>query len=227
MNLKKDIKSWFRPAKPISVCQVVITVIMVLAFTFSNILVSRQIAGPFGLIFAGSTFMYPITYILSDLVSEVYGYRWSRFTAVMSLICNLIVVLVAQLVIIAPVPAQIDVPVSAFTTVFQTTGRIFVASALAFFLGDWLNDYVFSKMKRKHSNSTKGFICRALVSSAAGTVIDLLVFYIVAFAGVLSMRNIITLMIADFGTKMLYELLFSPLNSYVTTKINKKENTEV
>lgn len=224
MKLIQEVKSWFHYEKKITITQVVITVVLALSFTFSNILVARQIAGPFGLIFAGSTFMYPVTYILSDLISEVYGFRWSRFTAVMSVVCNVFVVVIAQLVIIAPVPAQTDIPIDAFTMVFQTSTRVFIASAIAFFIGDGINDRIFAKMKRKHADSNKGFISRAIISSIGGTVVDLFLFYIIAFAGIFSWKVMLILIFSDFCTKIIYELLFSPLSNFVTKKIQKKEN---
>lgn len=220
-----DVRYWFgKPDRPITIRQVIITCIMVIAFVFSNILVCRQIAGPFGLIMAGSTFIYPITYILSDLVSEVYGYRWSRFTSVMALLCNLMVVVIAQLVMIAPVPSQVDVPVEAFATVFAISGRIFIASAIAFLLGDWIDDIIFREMKKRQKNADNKFIIRALVSSAGGTAIDIAIFYGIALTGILPVSVLVSIGLVDFTTKMIYETAFSPINNQLVKYFKRKEN---
>lgn len=213
-------------SKPITVRQLVITVLFIISFVLSNILVMRQIAGPFGLVMAGSTLVFPITYIISDIFSEVYGYNWSRFTCVLALLCNLVVVLIAQLVIIAPVPEVVDVPVEAFATIFGTAWRTLLASAVAYFFGDWINDIIFSKMKKKHKNSDKLYIVRSLVSSAGGTIVDIFIFYSIALAGILSVRTLVSIGIVDFCTKMVYEIVSSPVNRLIMRKFKEKDRVD-
>lgn len=213
-------------AKPITVRQLTITVVFIVSFVLSNILVMRQIAGPFGLVMAGSTFVFPITYIISDIFSEVYGYNWSRFTCVLALLCNLLVVLVSQLVIIAPVPEVVDVPVEAFATIFGTAWRTLLASAVAYFFGDWINDIIFSKMKKRHNNSDRLYIVRSLVSSAGGTIVDIFIFYSIALTGILSVRTLISIGIVDFCTKMIYEIVCSPVNKFIMRKFKQSDRID-
>lgn len=213
-------------SQTITVRQLVITVLFVVSFVLSNILVMRQIAGPFGLIMSGSTFIFPITYIVSDIFSEVYGYNWSRFTCILALGCNLLVVLISRLVIIAPIPEEVEIPVEAFATIFGSSWRILLASAVAYFFGDWINDVIFSKMKARHKNSDRLYIVRSLVSSAGGTVVDIIIFYAIALTGILSTRTLISIGVVDFCTKMIYEAVSSPINRIIMRKFKEKDRID-
>lgn len=66
--------------KKISKLQLILTVFFVCSLLISNVITSKQVLLPFGITMTGAVFIFPITYILSDLFSEVYGYKWSRFT---------------------------------------------------------------------------------------------------------------------------------------------------
>ena len=65
----------------------------------SNIITAKQVLLPFGITMTGAVFIFPVTYILSDLFSEVYGYRWSRITCYLAFAMNLLMVLLFSLVI--------------------------------------------------------------------------------------------------------------------------------
>ena len=72
----------YKRKRLVSELQLVLTLLFVVALVVSNIITSKQVLLPFNITMTGAVFIFPITYILSDLVSEVYGYRWSRATSV-------------------------------------------------------------------------------------------------------------------------------------------------
>mgnify|MGYP003814849831 CR=1 FL=1 len=91
--------------KNISFLQLALTLLFVVSLLISNVIASKQVLLPFGIVMTGAVFIFPITYILSDLFSEVYGYRWSRLTCYMGFAANLFMVMVFSLVIITPAPS--------------------------------------------------------------------------------------------------------------------------
>lgn len=159
----------------ISFLQVCLTIVFVTAMLISNVITAKQVLLPGGITMTGAVFIFPITYILSDVFSEVYGYKWSRVTCYFAFSMNLFMVIVFSLVIQTPAPSYWTNQ-EAFATVLGSTPRVMGASLLAYVIGDFVNDRVFRKMKEKHSDELKGFGWRAIISSFFGELCDSLVF---------------------------------------------------
>ena len=79
--------------KKVSELQLFLSVLFVTSLLISNVITAKQVLLPFGITMTGAVFIFPITYILSDLFSEVYGYRWSRITCYLAFAMNLLMVL--------------------------------------------------------------------------------------------------------------------------------------
>ena len=79
--------------------QTALTICFVVCMLVSNIITAKQVQFPLGITMTGAIFIFPITYILSDVFSECYGYRWSRVTCYMAFAANLFMALVFQFVI--------------------------------------------------------------------------------------------------------------------------------
>ena len=126
--------------------KLILTVIFIAALLVSNVITWRQIALPFWITMTGAIIIFPITYILSDVFSEVYGYRWSRITCYMWFACNLVMSLVFMLVINMEAPEYFT-NADAYSIVLWNTWRVLCASLLAYVIWDFVNDRVFQKMK--------------------------------------------------------------------------------
>ena len=213
-----------RNIKNISFVQMVLTLLFVVALLVSNVITSKQVLLPGGIVMTGAVFIFPITYILSDVFSEIYGYRWSRLTCYMGFAANLFMVIVFSLVIITPAP-DFWTHQEAFQTVLGNTPRIWVASMIAFIIGDLVNDKVFRRMKQKYPTTHKGFGWRAIISSFAGEVIDSAIFLPLAFIGLMPVSNLITMMIAQVVIKTGYEVVILPVTYRVVKFISKLENS--
>lgn len=205
----------------ISMLQMLLTVVFVSSLMISNIIVGKQIE-VFGMTVPSAVFIFPIIYILSDVFSEVYGYRWSRMTCYLAFCMNLFMVIVFALVIVAPFPEYFGNQ-SAFEIVLGNTPKILLASSLGFIAGDFVNDRVFRAMKRKHPDSHEKFGFRAIVSSLFGEVTDSLIFMPIAFIGVLPMEAIIQMFVVQVSFKVLYEIIALPLNKCVVRKVSDIE----
>lgn len=209
--------------KNISFLQLVLTLLFVVSLLISNIIASKQVLLPFGIVMTGAVFIFPITYILSDVFSEVYGYRWSRLTCYMGFAANLFMVIVFSLVIVTPAP-DFWTHQEAFQTVLGNTPRIWVASMLAFIIGDLVNDKVFRRMKQKYPTTHQGFGWRAIISSFAGEVIDSAIFLPLAFIGQMPVESLIQMMIAQVFIKTGYEVMILPVTYKVVYAVSKYEN---
>lgn len=205
-----------------SFLQVCLTILFVSAMLISNVITSKQIQFPFGITMTGAIVIFPITYILSDVFSEVYGYKWSRVTCYFAFSMNLLMVLVFSLVIATPAPAYWQNQ-EAFATVLGSTPRVMGASLLAYVVGDFVNDRVFRKMKEKHIDELKGFGWRAIISSLVGELCDSLVFVPLAFLGQMPFKTLTTMVVCQVLLKTSYEVVILPLTTLVAKKANKYE----
>lgn len=223
--MKNKIKNFFTLEKPVSVLQILLTVLFVGALMISNI-ISARLFNFFGFGMTCAVVVFPITYILSDLFSEVYGYKWSRFTCYLAFAMNLLAVGVFYLATCLPavIPAQAE----AFNTILIGTFSCTMASFIAFVIGDLVNDKVFAKMKKKHAGlkNHKGFALRAFLSSFAGELADSCIYLPLAFLvfnPIMTFSEVLIMIVLQVSIKMTYEVLILPLTTFLTKKASEYE----
>lgn len=216
----------FKRKKMVSELQLGLTLLFVVALVVSNIITSKQVLLPFNITMTGAVFIFPITYILSDLVSEVYGYRWSRLTCYFGFAANLFAALVFSAVIQSPAPSYWQNQ-EAFQTVLGSTPRVLAASLLAFVIGDFVNDQIFARMKRKYPDSIKGFGARAIFSSLMGELVDSLVFLPLAFWGLMPVQTLVIMTLSQVVIKTGYELVILPFTTIAVKLVSRYENRKV
>jgi len=207
----------------ISELQAYLTVFFVAALLVSNIITAKQIQLPFGITVTTGLFVFPITYILSDLFSEVYGYRWSRITCYLAFGANLLMVGFFELAIVIPAPEWFE-DQEAVRTVLGSAPRILAASLAAFVAGDFVNDRVFRRMKKKHETDHKGFGFRAILSSVCGEFADSLIFFPIVFLGEVPLGSLIGMALTEMSIKILYEIIILPLTRTVVGIVSKAES---
>lgn len=207
--------------KTLSTVQCWLTVLSVSALLISNVVTAKQMQLPFGITMTCAIFVFPITYILSDVFSECYGYRWSRITCYMGFLMNILMVVVFELAIATKAPDYWKNQ-EAFSIVLGNTPRVLCASLFAFMVGDFVNDNVFRKMKEKHKG-TEGFSVRAIASSVCGEVVDSAIFIPFAFIGQMPTKNLIIMGITQVCLKALYETIILPLTTLAVNRVNEYE----
>lgn len=223
--MKQKLKNFFTFDKPISTVQVILTVVFVGALMISNI-ISARLFNLFGFGMTCAVVVFPITYILSDLFSEVYGYKWSRLTCYLGFAMNLLAVGVFY--VASSLPAVIPSQEQAFNEILVGTFSCTMASFIAFVIGDFVNDKVFAKMKRKHNGLTnhKGFAVRAIVSSFAGELIDSCIYLPLAFLvfnPIMTLPEVLTMIALQVTIKTAYEAIILPLTTLLTKAVSKYE----
>jgi uncharacterized integral membrane protein (TIGR00697 family) len=188
------------------------------------VITAKQILLPLGITITGGILVFPITYVLSDLFSEVYGYRWSRITCYIAFSMNLLMVGMFLIAIKTPAP-EYWLHQEAFQTVLGFTPRILAASLAAFVIGDLVNDRVFRKMKQKHPNSHKQFGARAIVSSVCGDMTDSLIFYPLAFLGQMPLEALAIMALVEVTIKIAYEIVILPITKAIVHKVSAHEKS--
>lgn len=193
----------------------------------SNFFVPRlwHVAGHLQL--SGAVLLFPVTYILNDCITEVYGYRKARFVIWMAFVLSAFVAIMAQLVCWLPAPLQEDSrPVAeSFNSLFAMVPRTTVASLFAFFVGSTVNAWIMSRMKV--ASRGKGFGWRAILSSLGGEAADSLIFFPVVFWGVLSLPVALQLAVTQVCAKVLYEIIILPLTTWVVRSVKQVEGIDV
>lgn len=203
--------------------KLLLTIIFVSCLIVSNIIAGKQIQLPFDLVMPAAVIVFPITYILSDIFSEVYGYRWSRTTNYIGLTMNLFAVVVFTIAITIPAPAFYENQ-EAFKIILGNTPRILIASTLGLWVGDYLNDNVFRVMKKKHQSSHKNYGVRAILSSLVGQIGDSLIFIPIAFYGVMPVEVMIKMVFTQALLKVGYEVLILPVSKRLMLKVSAHES---
>lgn len=209
--------------KTVSEVQVILTVLSVAALLISNTITAKQVQFPFGISMTGAVFIFPVTYILSDVFSEIYGYRWSRIAAWLGFAMNLLMVIVYEIVIYTPAPSYWTGQ-EAFQTVLGGTPRVLIAGLLAYLVGGWIDDKVFLLLKRGHDADNKGFAARAIISSAIGELFDSLIFLPIAFIGLMPIQNLVVMTFTQVLLKTGYEIIVVPITRLVVKKVQAYED---
>jgi len=176
-----------------------------------------------GLIFTAGDILFPITYILNDVFTEVYGFKKARFIIWISFFCNLLMVIIFGITIALPVDETFEMQ-SALVNILGSTPRILFASFISFLIGNFANSIVLSKMKVK----TKGkyLALRTITSTLIGEGLDTLLFIPIVFIGTLDLKSILFLIIDTYILKVLLEVVLTPITYKVVKFIKRKENVD-
>ncbi len=181
--------------------------------------------GPFDLgVFGAGILFFPISYVLGDILTEVYGYArarravWAGFGAVGFMAFM-------SWVVVAMPPAPGWEGQAAYEAVFGMTPRIVLASMIAFWCGELANAFVMARMKVL----TKGrhLWTRTIGSTAVGQGVDSLLFYPIAFLGVWSTAQVITVMVTNYALKVLWEALLTPVTYQAVAFLKRAEGVDV
>ena len=168
--------------------------------------------------------IFPISYIVNDIIAEVWGYRKARLIIWYGFLMNFLAVAVFRVSILVP-GSENFTHQEAFSLVMGNTLRITIASFVAFLIGSFLNAFVMSRMKIMQKG--RNFSLRAVVSTLVGEGTDSLVFFTIAFYGVIPNNDLLILMLTQTGMKTGYEIIILPLTNRIVKWVKKKEEEDV
>jgi hypothetical protein len=222
MNEVRKIDGWNKVEKP-TVMFLRLSIVYAACLLLANILATKMISiGT--LVASGGIIVFPIVYIISDIMTEVYGMKLSLVSIRMNVLVNILLVTFTFIASKLPWPVWWQGQ-AAFATVFQYTWRIVLASMIGYYFGDWLNSVVISRMKVRSNG--KYFPLRAFVSTLAGEGIDTILFCIIAFAGTMPNAALLTMIATQYIGKSAYEAIALPITTPVVMWWKRKEGMEV
>lgn len=209
--------------KKVSVSFFLLSILFCVCLIISNILAFKLIQiGPFTA--TAALFIFPISYIVNDAITEVWGFRKARLLIWCGFGMNFLAILFFQIAVKIP-PSPFFEHQEAFQTVLGSTPRIALASLAGFLVGAFINAYIMSRMKI--SSKGKNFSLRAIVSTIFGELGDSSVFFFICLLFVIPFKEIILMIIFQTVLKSLYEIIVLPLTTQIVKKIKKMEQTDV
>ena len=188
----------------------------------SNILATKiLLIGPWAA--PAGVLIFPIAYILNDVITEVWGFKKARLIIWTGFAVNILAVLFFTMGIVIP-GAPFWQNQEAFSTVLGNTPRIVVASLSAYLIGSFLNAFVMSRMKV--ATKGKGFSGRAILSTLVGESADSIIFISIAFAGIFPFGVLITMIFTQAMLKTVYEILILPVTIWVVGFVKRVEGVD-
>ena len=181
--------------------------------------------------------VFPVSYIINDVVCEVWGYGRTRMLIWMGFAMNFFFVIMGAIADWIP-GAPYWHGQEGFHTVFGLAPRIAAASFIAFIAGSFMNAYVMSKMKLSSQqnrgaqdggaqNFARSFSARAVLSTVFGEVTDSIIFFPLALGGVIPWEEMPSLMLSQVALKTLYEIIVLPVTIRVVEFTKRHDNEDV
>jgi conserved hypothetical integral membrane protein len=194
-----------------------------MCLVLSNILAVKQFE-IFGFPSTAGLIIFPISYVINDCITEVWGFRKARLIIWIAFAVNFLAILLFQ-ASVALTPAAHWTMQNSYASVLAQTPRIALASLLAFLVGSFLNSYVMSKMKILHKG--KKFGQRAVASTLVGELADTLVFTTIGFLFVIPTSVVFQIIVVETIAKTLFEILVLPITRRVVNYVKLTEETDV
>lgn len=207
-----------------------VMVAFVVVLVCSNLIGPAKIAqvdipglGPY--VFGAGVLFFPISYVFGDILTEVYGYArarrviWTGFAA-------LAFASIMAAVVVALPPAPFWKHQEAYEVAFGNAWRITIASMVAYFCGEFVNSYVLAKMKIWQGG--RHLWMRTIGSTIAGEAVDSTLFYPLAFygTGIIPNEALPVVMFAQFLTKTLVEIVFTPMTYKIVGFLKRAEGVD-
>jgi len=179
------------------------------------LIISNIIAGKtfdfFSVVLPCGVIIFPIIYIVNDVLAEVYGYEKARKVILLGFLMNLVAVICYNITILLPAPVFFENS-DAFGVVLGSTLRLLIASFIAYLAGSLVNAKLMVVLKKW--NEEKLFF-RCILSTLFGEGLDAIIFITIGFLGTMPVEALIIMIVAQALFKTVYEMIVYPLTRYV------------
>ncbi len=199
-----------------------LTIAFVVILLVSN-LVGPKICRLGPLLVSGAQLLFPITYIWSDVFTEVYGYAASRRAIWLGFLGMALLAVMGQVAVLLP-PAPGWQDQAAFARVFGLVPRFAAASLAAYWAGEFTNSYTLAKMKIWTGG--RHLWSRTVTSTVTGQLVDTTVVILIAFWGSVSPRHLLVMIGSSYGFKVVYEVVATPLTYLVVGWLKRAEGVD-
>ncbi|MCR4558378.1 MAG: queuosine precursor transporter [Saccharofermentans sp.] len=204
--------------KNISKLFMCIGIIFVTCLLLSNLIAGKMWAVTENIILPAAVILFPLTYIIGDVFTEVYGFRKARSIIWLGFGCSFFAVMIYLITIALPHPGYWEGQ-EAYATVMGTTPRVAVASFAGYLFGEFSNSIILSRLKV----ATKGrnLWMRTILSTVVGEGLDSVIFIMISFWGTMENSVVLKMILFQYLFKVAYEVVFTPV-TYAVVKVIKK-----
>ncbi len=200
----------------------IISALFITCLIAANIVIVKQInIGP--LLLPAAIIVFPLNYILSDVLTEVYGYRQARRIIWLGFFCNLIFIIAIWIAGMLPAAPVFEAQ-AAYDRILGNTPRFLLASFAAYLVGEFANSYVLARMKI--ATRGKWLWTRTIGSTIIGQGLDTVIVLSIGFIGVLPMATLLLMILGHWLAKCLYEIAATPLTYLIVNYLKKKEGLD-
>lgn len=199
-----------------------LTVFFVSCLLLSNIIAGKLITVS-GIVLPAAVILFPLTYVMGDVFTEVYGFKRARAVIWLGFAANLLMTIVFAAAVALPSPSFFGAH-DAYSAVLGFAPRVAAASFIGYLAGEFANSIVLSAMKKL----TKGrwLWTRTIGSTVIGQALDTVLFIAIAFAGTIPADVLVPMMLSQYLFKVAYETVLTPLTYFVVGRIKKAEATD-
>ncbi|MDO8954322.1 MAG: queuosine precursor transporter [Gammaproteobacteria bacterium] len=178
----------------------------------------------FGLITDAGTLIFPIGFLLSDLITEVYGYKKARQAIWLGFIFNVVFLLYGQLVIHLPSPAFANHNAE-FDQLVQMDLRVVIGSFCSYLIAEPINSWMIARLKLRMKG--RHMALRFLSSTIVASLLDSSIFSVIAFSGIMPTSDLRTLILTMWFIKIVIEMVGLPLSTYLADRLKQTEHLDI
>lgn len=202
---------------------VIVTALFVTCLITANIIIVKQISIA-GVVLPAAIIIFPLSYVIGDVLTEVYGYQQARRVIWLGFLCNLVTVVAIWIAKILPAAPVFEAQ-QAYERILGSTPRFLLASFLAYLAGEFTNSIVLSRMKIW----TRGrwLWTRTIGSTVLGQGVDTVVVLTIAFFGVLPLGILGMMVLSHWLVKVAYEVMATPFTYLAVGYLKRKEGLDV
>lgn len=206
----------------VSIWFVIVVAVFVTCLLTANIMAVKLIS-VLGFIAPAGVIIFPLSYIVDDVLTEVYGYSAARVVIWLGFLCNLLAVIAIYLGGIAPAaPTWMDQ--KAYDTILGFTPRLLLASVCAYLVGEFANSVILARLKVLTQG--RWLWLRTISSTVVGVGLDTVIFILVAFWGIIPSNLLLTAILTQWLIKVLYEVVATPFTYLVVAFLKRKEQLD-
>ena len=209
--------------KNVSQLFMVIGIVFVTCLLLSNLIAGKMWAVTENITLPAAVILFPVTYILGDVFTEVYGFEKARRIIWLGFGCSFFAVLIYLITIALPHPGFWEGQES-FATVLGTTPRVALASFAGYLCGEFSNSMILSRLKV----FTKGkrLWTRTILSTLVGEGFDSVIFITVSFLGTMDNGTLLQMILYQYLFKVTYEIVFTPVTYAVVGWLKNQEGVD-
>jgi queuosine precursor transporter len=177
-----------------------------------------------GVVLTAGVVIFPVSYVVGDVLTEVWGYGAARRVIWLGFACNTLMVAALWLGGELP-PAPFWKGQDAYEAIFSQTPRVLAASFVAYLVGEFANAFVLAKLKI--ATQGRWLWMRTIGSTVVGQALDSAVFVTLAFAGTVAPAALLQIVTAQWIVKVLYEAAATPLTYAAVGWLKSREGVDV